>query len=178
MSRGDTTSALDHFTKGVALAETMGQPAIHAQALGAQAAAQAALNDPAAVATYRRALSQAKTAGDLGAEANTALGLGQLLLQQGARVEGSQMLQEAAAAARRMGQRGASLSRRAEDLLAGIGPLETVAPARAARSRRSVAEERRPRPAPEAPEPETTPMEPAAGDSGDAVFRETTLPPL
>jgi hypothetical protein len=107
-----------------------------------------------------------------------------LLLQQGARVEGSQMLQEASAAARRMGQRGASMARRADDLLAGIGPLQPVSPARAraARSRPSITEERRPRPAapeaPEAPEPETTPVEPAPGDTGDAVYRETTLPPL
>lgn len=181
MSRGDTTTALDHFTKGVALAESMGQPAIHAQALAAQATAQAALNDTAAAVTYRRALSQAKSAGDLGAEANTALGLGQLLLQQGARVEGSQMLQEAAAAARRMGPRGTSLVRRADDLLAGIGPLETLPTGspRAARSRTTADERRRVLPVPEAPEQEITPpLEAAGGESGDAVFRETTLPPL
>src|ERR671916_512924 len=131
MSRGDTTAALDHFTRGVALAETMGQPAIQAQALSALAGAQAALKDPAAAVTYRRALNQARAGSDPAGEAHAALGLGQMLLNQGARVEGSQMLQEAGAAARRMGAKGASLARRADDLLAGIGPLESVRPATA-----------------------------------------------
>jgi tetratricopeptide (TPR) repeat protein len=182
MSRGDTTSALDHFTKGVVLAEAMGQPAIQAQALAAQAAAQVALNDPAAIATYRRAVSQARAANDPAAEANAALGLGQVLVSQGARVEGGQMLQEAAAAARRMGRRGAPLVRRADDLLAGIGPLEPAATpaARPARRRPPAAvEEPRPEPAVEASEPEISPPPDATeGSPSDAVYRETTLPPL
>ncbi|MDF3043474.1 MAG: hypothetical protein K0Q71_6180, partial [Thermomicrobiales bacterium] len=143
MSRGDTTAALDHFTKGVALAEAMAQPAIQAQALSALAGAQAALNDPAATTTYRRALSQARTASDVASEAQAAFGLGQLLVREGARVEGSQMLQEAGAAARRMGARGQQLARRADDLLAGIGPLEPP-PSRPPR-RREAAAERAPR---------------------------------
>ena len=174
MSRGDTTTALDHFTKGVALAEAMAQPTIQAQALSALAGAQAALNDPAAAVTYRRALSQARGASDAAGEAQAALGLGQLLLQQGARVEGSQMLQEAGAAARRMGARGQSLARRADDLMAGIGPLEPAPRRResaAARPARTAS-------ATETVDPETTPAEPTAGSPGDSVFRETTLPPL
>jgi tetratricopeptide (TPR) repeat protein len=181
MSRGDTAGALDHFTKGVALAEAMGQPTIQAQALAAQAAAQAALNDPSATVTYRRAMNQARAASDPGGEANAALGLGQLLLAQGARAEGSQMLQEAAAAARRLGPRGASLVRRADDLLAGIGPLEprTAATARPSRTRRPAVEaERRVEPAAEVSEPEVPPAETTPAPTGDAVFRETTLPPL
>ena len=179
MSRGDTTSALDHFAKGVALAETLGQPVIQAQALTAQAATQAALNDPAAMVTYRRAVNQARTANDAASEANAALGLGQLLIAQGARVEGSQMLQEAAAAARRIGPRGANLARRADDLLTGLGPVEPVAAARPSRPRPRPSEEpARVEPTTEISEPEAPPADAAPGTSGDAVFRETTLPPL
>lgn len=183
MSRGDTAGALDHFTKGVALAETLGQPAILAQALSALAAAQVAIADPAAAATYRRALNQGRSAGDPASEAQAALGLGQLLLQQGARVEGSQMLQEAAASARRMGPRGASLARKADDLLVGIGPLETPASAERASRRREPASERPSRAdqRARAAETETTPAETterAEDASRDAIYRETTLPPL
>ena len=106
----------------------MGQPTVQAQALSALAGAQAALKDPAAAVTYRRALNQARAGSDPAGEAQAALGLGQMLINQGARVEGSQMLHEAGAAARRMGARGASLARRADDLLAGIGPLEPSRP--------------------------------------------------
>ncbi len=187
MVRGDTATALDHFTKGVTLAEALGQPSIQAQALSALAAAQAALNDPAAAVTYRRALGHARSASDAGAEANSALGLGQLLLAQGARVEGSQMLQEAAAAARRMGPRGESMARRADDLLLGLGPLEPAA----SRPRRprviDMDEGRRPSVAEEPDrtgtaaesqdlEPETESN--ASETARDAVYRETTLPPL
>lgn len=178
MSRGDTTVALDHFTKGVALAEAMAQPAIQAQALTALAGAQAALNDAGATTTYRRALSQARTAQDAPSEAQAALGLGQLLLRQGARVEGSQMLQQAGAAARRMGARGQQLARRADDLLAGIGSMEPAS-SRPARQRETAAA-RQPRVeiAPQPDEPDITPAEPGQEGSGDSVFRETTLPPL
>jgi tetratricopeptide (TPR) repeat protein len=181
MSRGDTAAALDHFTNGVALAESMGQPSIHSQALSALAGAQAALKDPTAAVTYRRALNQARIAGDPTGEAHAALGLGQMLLNQDARVEGSQMLQEAGAAARRMGAKGASLARRADDLLAGIGPL---APSRTSADRPSRRREPGPEPAPHTETgTEVAEVEPHAADttpagSGDAVFRETTLPPL
>lgn len=181
MGWGDTTAALDHFTKGAALADTLGQPAVQTQALASLASAQAALNDPAAVVTYRRALTQARATGDAISEANTALGLGQLLLAQGARVEGSQMLQEASAAARRMGARGASLARRADDLLVGLGPLESTAQPtsrtrteRASRVETTPAVEARPQRS-----DESLPLADAPGEpNGDAVFRETTLPPL
>jgi tetratricopeptide (TPR) repeat protein len=178
MSRGDTTAALDHFTKGVALAEAMAQPAIQAQALSALAGAQAALNDSAAATTYRRALGQARAAQDAASEAQAAIGLGQLLLRQGARVEGSQMLQEGAAAARRMGARGQGLARRANDLLAGMGPTDP-SPTRPPR-RREAATARQPRVdiGAQTAEPETSPAEPGQEAGGDAVFRETTLPPL
>jgi tetratricopeptide (TPR) repeat protein len=181
MSRGDTSAALDHFTRGVALADTMGQPTVQVQALSALAGAQAALKDPAAAVTYRRALNQARAGSDPAGEAQAALGLGQMLINQGARVEGSQMLHEAVAAARRMGARGASLARRAEDLLAGIGPLEPSQPAMAASShRREAAPRREPRgePGTEVAEAEPHPAESGSENSGDAVFRETTLPPL
>jgi tetratricopeptide (TPR) repeat protein len=62
MGRGDTTTSLDHFAKGVALAESLGHPSILAQTLTALAAAQTALSDPAALSTYRRALNQARGA--------------------------------------------------------------------------------------------------------------------
>ena len=181
MSRGDTAAALDHFTKGAALAEAMGQPVIQAQALSALAGAQAALNDPAAAVTYRRALNQARTASDPAGEAQASLGLGQMLLDQGARVEGSQMLQEAAAAARRMGARGASLARRADDLLARVGPLEPPRPVTSAPPRRrEAAAEREPRveASTDVSDAEPPSADSASGSSGDAVFRETTLPPL
>jgi tetratricopeptide (TPR) repeat protein len=180
MGRGDTAAALDHYTKGAALAETLGQPAVQAQALSALAAVQSALNDPGAAVTYRRALNQSRSANDLAGEANAALGLGQLLLAQGARVEGSQMLQEATAAARRMGARGTSIARKADDLLVGIGPLE---PAASASGRTP-----RPRPMPSeqpvvdvgAPvrDPEAPELDSGSGSSRDDVYRETTLPPL
>ncbi|MDF2758615.1 MAG: repeat-containing protein [Thermomicrobiales bacterium] len=181
MSRGDTTTALDHFTRGVALAETMGQPAIQAQALTALAGAQAALKDPAAAVTYRRALNQARAGSDPAGEAQAALGLGQMLINQGARVEGSQMLHEASAAARRIGARGANLARRAEDLLAGIGPLEPSRPATAAGSHsREAPTQRQPRveTSTDVTDAEPGPAEHPSESSGDAVFRETTLPPL
>lgn len=175
MARGDTSVALDHFANAVALAETVGQPALAAQALAAQAAAQVQLNDPGAQSTFRKALGQARTAGDAAAEANAALGLGQLLAAQGARVEGGQMLQEAAAAARRMGPRGVALARRADELLLSMGPIE-ASPRRTAELPRRVEIART---------AETTPEESAAPPptenpdrGGDAVFRETTLPPL
>ncbi|MBA2597032.1 MAG: tetratricopeptide repeat protein [Chloroflexota bacterium] len=178
MSRGDTAAALDHFTNGVALAEAMAQPAIQAQALTALAGAQTALNDPAAAVTYRRALNQARSAGDAAGEAQAALGLGQLLLQQGARVEGSQMLQEAGAAARRLGARGQNLARRADDLIAGIGSLDPT-PSRSARRREPATEQPvRTETATETVAPATTPVDAAPEGSGDSVFRETTLPPL
>jgi hypothetical protein len=169
------------------LGEALGQPSIQAQALSSLAAAQAALNDAAATVTYRHALSQARTAGDAGIEASAAIGLGQLLLNQGARIEGGQMLQEAAAAARRLGPRGAALVRRADELLITMGPIETGAPSTPRRPRLVEIDDRaRPSasvsPPPESPEAAST-SEPATSDEGadrpnDAVYRETTLPPL
>ena len=91
------------------------------------------------------------------------------------------MLHEASAAARRMGARGASLARRADDLLAGIGPLETSRPAAVSPAhRREAAAQREPRvePGTEVTDAEPPPAESASESSGDAVFRETTLPPL
>jgi len=144
-------------------------------------AAQAALKDPAAAVTYRRALNQARAGSDPAGEAQAALGLGQMLINQGARVEGSQMLHEASAAARRSGARGVSLARRVDDLLAGIGPLEPSRPATATGShRREAAAQREPRveTPPEVTEAEPPPADSASESSSDAVFRETTLPPL
>lgn len=175
MARGDTSVALDHFANGVALAEAVGQPALAAQALAAQAAAQMQLNDSGAQTTFRKALGQARAAGDAAAEANAAIGLGQLLIGQGARVEGGQMLQEASAAARRMGPRGASVARRADDLLINLGPIEP-APRRTAESPRRVEITRTSEPAPE--ESVIPPPSEGSEGAGDAVFRETTLPPL
>ena len=178
MSRGDTAGALDHFSQGVALAESLGHPTLQAQALTALAAAQAAISDPAALATYRRALNQARSAGDPGGAAHAALGLGQLLVNQGARVEGSQMLQEAAAAARRMGARGTSLARRADELVMSVGPVDLPPVSeRPPRRREASARVTRPERSVETAEAETTPAEEAPRDSRDAVYRETTLPP-
>jgi hypothetical protein len=103
-----------------------------------------------------------------------------MLINQGARVEGSQMLHEASAAARRMGARGAILARRADDLLAGIGPLETSRPAVSPAPRREAVAQREPRvePGTDMTDAEPPPAESASESSGDAVFRETTLPPL
>jgi tetratricopeptide (TPR) repeat protein len=179
MSRGDTAGALDDFAQGVALAESLGHPSLLAQALTAQAAAQAAINDPAALATYRRALAQAKSASDHAGEAHAALGLGQLLVNQGARIEGSQMLQEASAAARRMGAKGSAIAKRADEILSAVGPLE-LPPIPERPSRRRDAAERQSRPA-TAEEPPASEITPAAEqprrDPRDAVYRETTLPP-
>jgi tetratricopeptide (TPR) repeat protein len=174
MARGDTSVALDHFANGVALAETVGQPALTSQALAAQAVAQVQLDDSGAQSTFRKALGHARAAGDAAAEANAALGLGQLLIAQGARVEGGQMLQEASAAARRMGPRGASVARHADELLINMGPIE-ASPRRTSEMPRRVEIARATEPAPE--ESVTPPPESTDG-GGDAVFRETTLPPL
>jgi tetratricopeptide (TPR) repeat protein len=175
MARGDTSVALDHFANAVALTETVGQPALAAQALAAQAAAQVQLNDSGAQSTFRKALGHARAAGDAAAEANAALGLGQLLAAQGARVEGGQMLQEAAAAARRMGPRGVALARRADEVLISMGPIE-ASPRRTAELPRRVEIAR---PAETTPEAGVTPPPTENPDGGgDAVFRETTLPPL
>jgi tetratricopeptide (TPR) repeat protein len=180
MSRGDTAGALDHFTKGAALADAVGQPMVQTQALSALAAAQAALNDPAAITSYRRALNQARAAGDAGGEAYSAIGLGQLLLHQGSRVEGGQVLQEAAAAARRMGPRGAKLARQADDLLASAGPVVTTpgASTRPTRERPASTASRRPRGESAAATEERASTTEQTSNAGDAVFRETTLPPL
>ncbi len=175
MARGDTSVALDHFANGVALAEAVGQPSLAAQALAAQAAAQVQLNDSGAQSTFRKALGQARAAGDAAVEANASLGLGQLLISQGARVEGGQMLQEAAAAARRMGPRGVSIARHADDLLISMGPIE-ASPRRIAEMPRRVEIARATEPAPE--ENVTPPPTESSDGGGDAVFRETTLPPL
>jgi hypothetical protein len=113
-----------------------------------------------------------------GGEATAALGLGPLLLQQGARAEGSQMLQEAANAARRMGPRGADLARRADQMLVSAGlPEPEAASTRAARSRRPREEPRRTEADGEA-SPEESSSEPPPETGRDSVFRETTLPPL
>jgi hypothetical protein len=91
------------------------------------------------------------------------------------------MLHEASAAARRIGARGASLARRADDLLAGIGPLEPSRPATATGShRREATAQREPRvgTGTDVTDAEPPPAESASESSGDAVFRETTLPPL
>jgi tetratricopeptide (TPR) repeat protein len=181
MSRGDTAGALDHFTKGVALADTVGQPMIQAQALAALATAQAAFNDPAAVTSYRRALNQARAVDDAGGEAYAAIGLGQILLHQGSRVEGGRILQEAASAARRMGPRGAKLARQADDLLAAAGPVATTPAAltHATRERPPSTGSQRPRGEKgAATEDRASPAEQSTSAAGEAVFRETTLPPL
>jgi hypothetical protein len=91
------------------------------------------------------------------------------------------MLHEASAAARRLGARGASLARRADDLLAGIGPLEPSRPTTTTSShRRDAAPQREPRvgTSTDLTEAEPPPAESVSESSGDAVFRETTLPPL
>jgi tetratricopeptide (TPR) repeat protein len=178
MSRGDTAGALDHFSQGVALAESLGHPAIQAQALTALAAAQSAIGDSAAVATYRRAVNQARSASDAAAEAHASLGLGQLLVGQGARVEGSQMLQEAAAAARRMGSRGHALARRADELVMSIGPVDLPPVGeRPARRREPATRPSRSERGADMLDAGTTPAEESPRDSRDAVYRESTLPP-
>jgi tetratricopeptide (TPR) repeat protein len=180
MSRGDTASALDHFTKGVALAESLGQAAILSQATTALAGAQSAINDPAAVGTYRRALSQARAASDTASEAQAALGLGQLMIGQGARAEAGQMLQEAASAARRLGARGATTAKRAEELLGGIDllPSTSAASRRERTGRGTTSSAVRTEPAAGAPETGATTGDSGSASTGDAVYRETTLPPL
>ena len=190
LTRGDTPAAVDHFTRAVALGEALGQPVIQAQALSSLASAQATLNDASATVTYRQALSQARAAGDAGIEARAAIGLGQFLINQGARIEGGQMLQEGAAAARRLGPRGATLARRADDLLATMSTSEPATPSASRRPRLVDIDDRARQTASTAPAIDqsesaraTEPDVSAADDEGqdapnDAVYRETTLPPL
>jgi hypothetical protein len=148
------------------------------------------LNDAGATVTYRQALSQARTAGDAGIEASAAIGLAQLLINQGARIEGGQMLQEGAAAARRLGPRGATLARRADELLAAMAMTEPAAPSAPRRPWLVDIDDRERQPAPgalateqtegeQANEPEATSTADEGRDTpNDAVYRETTLPPL
>ena len=182
MSRGDTAAALDHFTKGVALAETMGQPAIQAQALSALAGAQAALKDPAAAVTYRRALNQARAG-----ERSRRGGAGRARSRSDAdQPGGAGRRKPDAPGGRRRGsphgrpgsESGATGRRPAgRDRSAGASPDR---PRPAAAHRREAAAQREPRvePGTDVADAEPPPAETAQESSGDAVFRETTLPPL
>jgi hypothetical protein len=85
------------------------------------------------------------------------------------------MLQEASAAARRLGQRGVAIARHADELLINMGPIE-ASPRRTAEIPRRIEIGRSTEPG---PEENVTPPPAESGDAGgDAVFRETTLPPL
>jgi tetratricopeptide (TPR) repeat protein len=156
--RHDQALALDHLRKALALAETLDQPALLGQALQHLATVQHAAGDPAAAATYRRALTHSRATGDVAGEALMALNLGILLGADGHREEGVRLLRAAATHAATLGASGAELGRRAEAALAE----STQRPARDLETDRGLGvvadDDNEPR--------------------ADAVFRETTLPPL
>ena len=156
--RHDSALALEHFSSALALAESIDQPVLLSQALQHLATAQHAVGDPEAVETYRRAIDAGQHLDDRHGLALMQLNLGILLNEAGQQTEAIRLLREAAARAADLGAAGEPMLQRAEALLATIvepPPFEPRTP-----SLRHV----------------------VAGndaDSGDdAVFRETTLPPL
>lgn len=117
----DPTATLEHLRQAVALAESVDHPALLSQSLQYLATAQHASGDPAAGATYRRALALSQEHDDLAGEALVRLNLGILLASTGDRRAGDALLREAAGLATELGPAGHELARRATAALAQFG---------------------------------------------------------
>jgi tetratricopeptide (TPR) repeat protein len=117
----DHHTALDHYRKALDFAESIDQPALTGQALLHLATAQHAVADPAAVGTYRRALSFAQQMGDTRRETLVRLNLGLLLSTNGHRNEGLDHLYRASALAHELGPGDGALLDDIEDAIAAAG---------------------------------------------------------
>ncbi len=156
--RHDHDLALDHLRRALALAERLDDAGLLARALQHLATSQHAAGDAAAATTYRRALEQARAMGDQPGEALMRFDLGLLLAGGGQREDGRRMLREAVTLASGLGPAGADLRQRAETALSTL-------PAR-------------PQPAAPAPAGPAVVADDDDPQQTDALFRETTLPPL
>ncbi|MDP9355307.1 MAG: tetratricopeptide repeat protein [Chloroflexota bacterium] len=130
--RGDLELALHHLSRALELAERLDQPALLSRTLQHLATAQDFAGDPAAVATYRRALHLCKEVADVQGETLMRLNLGTLLGTQslnGHRDEGVQHLRRAVSLAAGLGAAGEPFRRRAERTLATLGADSPTSPA-------------------------------------------------
>lgn len=123
----DHHSALEHYRKALDFAEAMDQPALLSQTLLNLATAQHAVADPAAVGSYRRALSYAQQLGDMRRETLIRLNLGTLLSTNGHRNEGLDHLYRASALAQEIGPAGDAYADQIEDAIAAAGGASSEA---------------------------------------------------
>jgi tetratricopeptide (TPR) repeat protein len=156
--RHDLSLSLEHLRKALALAESVDQPVLLNQALQHLATAQHAAGDPAAIETYRRAIDLGEQLHDRAGVALMQLNLGLLLDGIGQQTESIRLLREAASRAADLGPSAGALLQRAEAALATMTQPPPFEP-RLGSLRHVVADN-----------------DAEAGD--DAVYRETTLPPL
>jgi tetratricopeptide (TPR) repeat protein len=162
--RRDSALALDHLHKALSIAESLDHPALLGQALQHLATAQHAAGDPAAAATYRRALVRARGNHDAAGEALMQLNLGVLLSVNGHRSEGIRFLRQAAILAADLGPAGATLVQQAE---AGLANAMAASVDQESANVRDIASEA-----------EHVVASNDETEAADAVFREATLPPL
>jgi len=118
--RHDPTMTLDHLRRAVALAEGLDHPALLSQVLQHLAAAEHVAGDAAAPVTYRRALALCQELEDDAGEALVRLNLGVLLGGTGRRADAMQLLTDAAALARGIGEPGVAIATRAEQAISGL----------------------------------------------------------
>ncbi len=115
--QGDSHAALDALSQAVEIAETIDQPVLLNQALQHLAVAQDAASDPAALATYERALRLAREVGDEYGEALMLTNVGARLLSQGARRDAVEVLEHALHLADGLGVVGEKLAQRGRQLV-------------------------------------------------------------
>jgi tetratricopeptide (TPR) repeat protein len=118
--RHDPTMTLDHLRRAVALAEGLDHRALLSQVLQHLAAAEHVAGDAAAPVTYRRALALCQELEDDAGEALVRLNLGVLLGGTGRRADAMQLLTDAAALARGIGEPGVAIATRAEQAISGL----------------------------------------------------------
>jgi tetratricopeptide (TPR) repeat protein len=162
----DNHAALEHYRKALEFAETTQQPGLMSQSLLNLATAQHSVADPAAVGTYRRALSYTQQMGDLSRETLVRLNLGTILVTNGHRNEGLDHLYRASALAQEIGPVGEQLLDRIEDAIDAAGPdRDDEFPWQEPAARRHE------------PQPRQAPRQRERGFGADEVYSELTLPP-